>query len=609
MEQITKKHNETGRSMVEMLGVLAVVGVLSIGGVAGYRYAVDKMNANEIINELKKRAITASQQRVLGQDINLKEYYPNTDVDMIRRVYEVAFEASYQNNEGFFALEVYDLPKGICHQILQSDWSMPVATELNEIVVNNGTECNEGIDNKILFAFSNTLGSGDANGGGGAGRPPVDPNNECAQNDTTPLRDRSGTCHSCNESDIINIKDSGDCSVCDGSRGAKRYVAANMDLYGKSCVLAKDCPEGSIPNDQTGYCDCPEGQIVTWWGNKCLPCDQAAQTREGNQVSVLEDNAVNVCAVCGWEATDRDTWGGSYGQRQCIIPESYVPPEVSGVVTVTETESTVTETASSISCAAGYVLYEGWHTDDYHTFFTSECFPECPNGKVMGFLGYCFSCDGEISDIEDRISETCSKCNYNSVSFKDGPGRRSVCCSEGMSSEKDCNACGGTWNPNTYRCSFSVMTNTDTSTVTNPEVSVSVSEEGYFDTDRGDFSCSELAALPPGTRIMVASSTASVSSCPILKTNNIATKYAYIPCPSNAPINHHGTCYSCGESDELSDVEDRCSECPNQYQSGITGRGGEAPDCNLCPSDISTATYASMCTQCGGTWNNGKCSP
>ena len=47
---------ERGRSMVEMLGVLAVMGVLSIGGVAGYRYAIDKMNANDIINEVRKRA-------------------------------------------------------------------------------------------------------------------------------------------------------------------------------------------------------------------------------------------------------------------------------------------------------------------------------------------------------------------------------------------------------------------------------------------------------------------------------------------------------------------------------------------------------------------------
>ena len=70
---MTEIKMENGRSMVEMLGVLAVAGVLSIGGVAGYRYAIDKMNANDIINEVRKRAVTASQQRILGHDINLSE--------------------------------------------------------------------------------------------------------------------------------------------------------------------------------------------------------------------------------------------------------------------------------------------------------------------------------------------------------------------------------------------------------------------------------------------------------------------------------------------------------------------------------------------------------
>ena len=72
-----KKHiptNESGRSMVEMLGVLAIMGVLSIGAVAGYRWAMDKRNANEIVNEIKKRAVIASQQRILNRPLDLSEF-------------------------------------------------------------------------------------------------------------------------------------------------------------------------------------------------------------------------------------------------------------------------------------------------------------------------------------------------------------------------------------------------------------------------------------------------------------------------------------------------------------------------------------------------------
>ena len=53
MKQIQhQKLMQSGRSMIEMLGVLAVVGVLSIGGVAGYRYAMAKHKQNEFFSHL-----------------------------------------------------------------------------------------------------------------------------------------------------------------------------------------------------------------------------------------------------------------------------------------------------------------------------------------------------------------------------------------------------------------------------------------------------------------------------------------------------------------------------------------------------------------------------
>ena len=51
--------NESGRSMVEMLGVLAIIGVLSIGGIAGYTMAMNRYRANEIIDAASKVAIIA----------------------------------------------------------------------------------------------------------------------------------------------------------------------------------------------------------------------------------------------------------------------------------------------------------------------------------------------------------------------------------------------------------------------------------------------------------------------------------------------------------------------------------------------------------------------
>ena len=60
--KLHQKMNEIGRSMVEMLGVLTVIGVLSIGAIQGYRYAFNKYIANETINELNIRANDISQR-------------------------------------------------------------------------------------------------------------------------------------------------------------------------------------------------------------------------------------------------------------------------------------------------------------------------------------------------------------------------------------------------------------------------------------------------------------------------------------------------------------------------------------------------------------------
>ena len=58
-----KRTNESGRSMVEMLGVLAIIGVLSVGGIAGYTMAMNRYRSNEIIDMANKLAVVAFSAR------------------------------------------------------------------------------------------------------------------------------------------------------------------------------------------------------------------------------------------------------------------------------------------------------------------------------------------------------------------------------------------------------------------------------------------------------------------------------------------------------------------------------------------------------------------
>ena len=51
------KNEQSGRSMVEMLGVLAIIGVLSIGGISGYSKAMAKYRVNKTLDQISMLVI------------------------------------------------------------------------------------------------------------------------------------------------------------------------------------------------------------------------------------------------------------------------------------------------------------------------------------------------------------------------------------------------------------------------------------------------------------------------------------------------------------------------------------------------------------------------
>ena len=42
------KEIQKGRSMIEMIGVLAIVGILSVGSIGGYMFAMTKLRINRV---------------------------------------------------------------------------------------------------------------------------------------------------------------------------------------------------------------------------------------------------------------------------------------------------------------------------------------------------------------------------------------------------------------------------------------------------------------------------------------------------------------------------------------------------------------------------------
>ena len=51
--------NENGRTMLEMVAVIGLIGLLTVGGVAWYGSAISQMHANDLLAEARKRTVGA----------------------------------------------------------------------------------------------------------------------------------------------------------------------------------------------------------------------------------------------------------------------------------------------------------------------------------------------------------------------------------------------------------------------------------------------------------------------------------------------------------------------------------------------------------------------
>ena len=107
-----KHKNQSGRSMVEMLGTLAIIGVLSIGGIAGYSYGMDKYRANQTINDVMLLGIDITSQITQGKiPILAKEWGGKSSVGYTMSIVPDA------NNEQLYGLQLQGVPPEICKMV------------------------------------------------------------------------------------------------------------------------------------------------------------------------------------------------------------------------------------------------------------------------------------------------------------------------------------------------------------------------------------------------------------------------------------------------------------------------------------------------------------
>lgn len=151
-----QKLNQSGRSMVEMLGVLAVVGVLSVGGVVGYRSAMAQLKANQVWNDVLLwaavirgiPAYNSGASQVAGPVASAELEKVSTSG------YQITGEIGDLTSNGAFQLVVKDVPYDVCEKILDMRPDDKIAVRPNFKMPLNGwiNECQTG-KNKIEFFF------------------------------------------------------------------------------------------------------------------------------------------------------------------------------------------------------------------------------------------------------------------------------------------------------------------------------------------------------------------------------------------------------------------------------------------------------------------------
>lgn len=144
------KINQNGRSMVEMLGVLAIIGVLSVGSIAGYSKAMNKYKINKFTDQMTNiianiRTAYGIQKTTNGlNNENIKKMGLVPD-DMYKTAnsnypehfwggqiyFGVPSYSTFDDNGHYtgskspndiFYISMNSIPKDVCMSVLTADW-------------------------------------------------------------------------------------------------------------------------------------------------------------------------------------------------------------------------------------------------------------------------------------------------------------------------------------------------------------------------------------------------------------------------------------------------------------------------------------------------------
>lgn len=148
------KNEQSGRSMVEMLGVLAIIGVLSIGGISGYSKAMAKYRVNKTLDQISMlvmniRSLFSASYSYTGLNGEVATQMGIIPGDMQDKSSTGAIINAYQGSvfldvgdEGgtdrSFIVQYTGLTSEACVAIATADWGSQAGSGLVSIKVSEG---------------------------------------------------------------------------------------------------------------------------------------------------------------------------------------------------------------------------------------------------------------------------------------------------------------------------------------------------------------------------------------------------------------------------------------------------------------------------------------
>ena len=145
------RNEEAGRSMVEMLGVLAIVGVLSVGGISGYSKAMSKYKVNKTLDQISMLVTNIrttygnqnsykdlSATNLISFELVDREMHPGGTSKLVNP-YNGTVTVGVTTGSGNISFDVTykALPREACASIASANWGDSAASGLVSIKIND----------------------------------------------------------------------------------------------------------------------------------------------------------------------------------------------------------------------------------------------------------------------------------------------------------------------------------------------------------------------------------------------------------------------------------------------------------------------------------------